>query len=743
MKQMFSKARQDRSGIALVIVLGLLSVLTILALSFSITMRTERMAAEYHVSAVSGRHLIDAALTEVMTDVLRNSLGNSVYPDWDTLPPPGGHTSSNFHMVDVLERYVPGSMLDAATSADNPNPDWIEIRDPTDDKFMGKYSYLIINCSGLLDANTVGEFEDQTTARRYGADVGEVRFGNLVLDEARDPESLKNLRDQIGRFENVPELIAMGTSGTIEPNFPIVQGTRADNFHVFSRFPTGYGVVEAAGVVARTNSAYIGGNPNTEWNETAIKTVLNETPSLPIPDVDMFYDVMHDFASPGYVPRNVDGVSFKRTPMLSEIIVSNTLQLVSSGPDTELVLRVHVDVETFYPFPQDPDSPPFTVQIDGTPTVQTPFPPLNAISLVDGPTPAQPGHSEFDLRLTKFVYESRVNTSVFPFFPPPFGIRVIFNGIDFTVNLGSDVVDRLTPSWPNDAFQIAGAFPPLLVDGDFLPYGTARGRSVNDPRMNYESSQWTAETPTPGETNINVSGSFPDEVGFMFSAQRPFASPGELSYLIYDETKPWQTVRLLGPDPDESARIVDRFTTRQPTAFDRGLVNINTRQTNALAAVFWGLPVERHPIVTDDISTAQVDDPLSATAAKALAEFMVSAIDGQARTMSEIAQYVETADMAALGSDTSKFFRESAIRNSLGLLGVRHNMFTVYIAVRTFPENYDPDTALPSGMTEEDMVMSETRAVAVVWRDPYLSGSSSGHEMFVRFFAILTDFGSF
>jgi len=73
---------------------------------------------------------------------------------------------------------------------------------------------------------------------------------------------------------------------------------------------------------------------------------------------------------------------------------------------------------------------------------------------------------------------------------------------------------------------------------------------------------------------------------------------------------------------------------------------------------------------------------------------------------------------------------------------VRHNLYTVFLAVRTFPDTFDPDD-VPSGMTEDDLVMSETRAVAVVWRDPYLSGSTPGHEMFVRFFAILTDLGSF
>jgi hypothetical protein len=442
------------------------------------------------------------------------------------------------------------------------------------------------------------------------------------------------------------------------------------------------------------------------------------------------------------VPRNVDGVSFKRTPMLSEIIVSNTLQLVSSGPDTELILRVYIDIETYYPFPNDPDSPPFIVSLSTLPTIDASYSGLGPVTQISGPVPPQPNHDEFDYRVTSFVFERR---GIFAGVPSINAIRVNVNTpFEFQVQLNGEIVDRLTPTWDvNSTYVFQAGFPPLVLDGEALALGDPVGMSINDPRFNYDSTQWEKVTITKEEQNTNFDAPNADEAAFMFSAQRPFASPGELSYLIYDETKPWQTVRLLGPDPDESARIVDRFTTRQPTAYDRGLVNINTRQTNALAAAFWGVPVERHPIVTDDISTAQVDDPLSATAAKALAEFMVSAIDGQARTMSEIAQYVETADMAALGSDTSKFFRESAIRNSLGLLGVRHNMFTVFIAVRTFPENYDPGAALPSGMTEEDMVMSETRAVAVVWRDPYLSGSTPGHEMFVRFFAILTDFGSF
>ena len=59
--------RQNRkSGVALVIVLGLLAVLTTLAVAFAIAMRVEHMAAQNYADAVRAENLVHAGFASAM-----------------------------------------------------------------------------------------------------------------------------------------------------------------------------------------------------------------------------------------------------------------------------------------------------------------------------------------------------------------------------------------------------------------------------------------------------------------------------------------------------------------------------------------------------------------------------------------------------------------------------------------------------------------------------------------------------
>ena len=66
---MKSKQKTSRTGSALVIVLGLLSVLLLMGIAFSITMRTERGGASNMRHAAMARHALDTALAHVMSDI--------------------------------------------------------------------------------------------------------------------------------------------------------------------------------------------------------------------------------------------------------------------------------------------------------------------------------------------------------------------------------------------------------------------------------------------------------------------------------------------------------------------------------------------------------------------------------------------------------------------------------------------------------------------------------------------------
>ena len=58
-----------QQGVALIMVLGLLSVMIIMAVSFAIAMRTERLAAGNYLDSVRAKQLVRGALHLAMADI--------------------------------------------------------------------------------------------------------------------------------------------------------------------------------------------------------------------------------------------------------------------------------------------------------------------------------------------------------------------------------------------------------------------------------------------------------------------------------------------------------------------------------------------------------------------------------------------------------------------------------------------------------------------------------------------------
>ena len=88
-------SRASKSGVAIVLVLGILSLLMVLAVSFAITMRVERAGAGNYARNVYAKHLTWAALGRAMeaidqhmassTDPYASSSNSVVYPEWEFL----------------------------------------------------------------------------------------------------------------------------------------------------------------------------------------------------------------------------------------------------------------------------------------------------------------------------------------------------------------------------------------------------------------------------------------------------------------------------------------------------------------------------------------------------------------------------------------------------------------------------------------------------------------------------------
>ena len=325
---------------------------------------------------------------------------------------------------------------------------------------------------------------------------------------------------------------------------------------------------------------FIGGNPQ-DWNMQELHDALMDIPpyhdTFEAPsDVQAFIDVMADYASEGYVPNNLQGLSFKRVPMINEVVISNTVQLIDADTGDSgayLFIRSYVNIETWYPFEEPTNMPPFEIRIgeEGVFMSQLipPYPGLQDNFTLVGATQAAitPGHTGYGLdgeyRVTTFTYEAHTHVNC-PSCPELFHLLAIELQIanPIEVILDGQVVDQVIANWPSTAFRFLGNISGAIDSGMEIPLGHAVSMSANDPRINWDPVQrWMQTMPTLGEMNATVHGLHWPEIHLpMRCAQRPFESITELTNLIYRVDLPWQTISI---DPEEwwnHLHIVDRLT---------------------------------------------------------------------------------------------------------------------------------------------------------------------------------------
>ncbi len=276
---MQGKTGKSRSGVALVVVLGLVAILLIVSVAFTIHMRVERAGAANLRHAAVARQVVKGALAaaiaaiddEVADDFAppwydednpgaltysRDYGGNvkhywkDTFASYDPNPNPDAveHIAASFFTPEV-EQYFPsgsaykGYALTHGISdprTDIQQPEWIPFRDD-DGGVMGRYAFFVMDTSGLLDASYVNRAD-----RWIGKDPGEIRLSEKLFLEEVLPGKAEDLADNMdadGRYESFAEFRALN-----EEKNPVIKNTRS--FSTFSYEPM------------RTNAVYIGGSAN-------------------------------------------------------------------------------------------------------------------------------------------------------------------------------------------------------------------------------------------------------------------------------------------------------------------------------------------------------------------------------------------------------------------------------------------------------------------------------------------------
>lgn len=703
-----------RSGIALILVLGFLSLLIIMAVGFAVSMRVERLVARSSLDHIKSRQLGEAALARVVWDV-NESVSNEMVASWSgdwvggVYESIGSGTKATNLMsgANLLSgyssNYVPRSMLAATMSAAD-NAEWLPFEYPsaTGTTRVGQYAYVVVDCSGLLDVNFDYSLTNNIArSRKLGESVYELQLTNALLREVstratnmmwcRVKANGQSLEKPWIRLETVPEippLLSRGFGGMA----PLQTNTGSVNLVTYSRIPRGY--LEGSSV----KQPYVIKDP---LDQSAMESAVS---SMGLPDPAGFVKNLLDYTDSNNVPMNLDSYCTEAVPLINEIVVSNSLTDVGGGTSVLYRNEYRIIAELWYPF-SNPNANSYSVRLIGRYLNVSPAP-----GTINQTIPVTaPGGS--------WTMGDFLTVTSTPMFALTNTLQVLNNAIVQTsvrVLEGVIEVDRV-----GNNLDTFASIPIGTVMTPPVPIVKSLSKSANDPRINWngvDGNQWVQQNNhTLGRTNDASVATFAaagaDGHTAMYVANRPLRAVGELGLLVYNANKPWQTISLL--DGTNYYPVLDLFTLRTNEVM-QGLINPNGYNSNVIATVFNRMPVERVP-----------DDPATIY----LTTAQLQALGG--RFTEKSIAFTNLSDLkfispqiAAVLPGLSVGFHESVARNSAGLFAPRQQLFAVFLAVQA--------------QDDDRNILAEQRGTGLIWRDPYVDGSGT-HATMVRNFRWLTE----
>jgi hypothetical protein len=201
----------------------------------------------------------------------------------------------------------------------------------------------------------------------------------------------------------------------------------------------------------------------------------------------------------------------------------------------------------------------------------------------------------------------------------------------------------------------------------------------------------------------------------------PMRGLQDFGFLLFDENRPWETIRLAGPDAMPVFEFFSESTNGVPAQVGR--INLNTPDEDALACAFLNATVFDF---TNSLSETRVT--LNAQPAKALAGLFTASDENWTNRVDAFSSITYQDLRTAVPGLATKWVCDDVIGRSYHLLGTRQNLFTILLAAQTGESE--------GGLFES---RSEARAVAVVWRDPYPDPVDDTHRCFVRLFRMLDE----
>jgi len=736
--------REKCEGAALIIVLGMLAILLILASAFSVNMRVERMAAGNARFGVSTRHMLLGAVARAV-DAIERETTNSAAPDWIVLSSSNGLEGAQLAWGEAM-KYIPAALKDAVEDAPAA---WESFPN-----MNGRYAYLVVNVSSFLDANVVGG-----QPRYAGTSPVEVTLG--CLPEVKDTNLLYQCRESDVRYETLKEF------GELQEGYGLTNDL-PDHFVVYSRYPFGYlkgtNIVTDVVSVKGEASDLLGSQLQIQQAFEKSGVPAQGAPPAPYPMPPLYVTAMvnmFDGIDDDRLPANLGGAYnaggwngpyVDAFPMFNEVSMRVQLQVTTNAAleKYQCAGAYYLSFECAYPFVHpDPTNGYKLAEISAVISNAAWAGDWNFTPSTPSPNPIQPPDQDLDILFGNHFWTYTANPAGFPNRPLPdepdipddltlfarvtVRVKDSDNKVVDGVQSNDPVVVRVTipnikdriVNWPN--------YPQMLV------IKTNVTAECIDPRLNWQggiaNGQWAiTNKPTIGTTNSAAMIAYRKEGcdgdGWMCVKQKPLESVGDIGNVFFG--KPWETIRLLRRTNavPEVHLVLDNFTLLDDTAKPRkGLFNINVNEHNAsaTAAVFTNMPVREY---------YQGSEQMCISNKNTLVSIHNALLDGGPYTnLSDIgnADWGAIADAMGFPADRplNEIDREAFIRNSAGMVGTRQNLFMILAAAGPF--RISPGIAAFRGDW-----LARSRAVAMVWRDPY-PDENGRHPCFVRLFKVLGD----
>ena len=704
-------------------------------------------------------------------------------------------------MVGEVEDWIPRRYQTPGVTNLMRNARWILVReDPTKStsRILGRYAYVGLDMSGGIDANliardmAVANNDARVASNRVRRSVRQVPM--RMLRETIDAGQFKKYREGWKGFDSLYALIRLTDGKPNDGN----DGSCSRWMDIRKECLPGPALASnlVTDLTPFSMSAFRGARYNKGsglWDPYVLITDSTAWTTELDPVKDQFggtipawiTDAMADYTGNDLVPKGLDYPSPKNVPMFNEVQVGLTLDetVVTPAVESTYRLRVSITPEFWYPFPSDDNKigTQFRVEDGGglvpevgggltpTPTavvwvqiLPQPNPPAGLIRFkLNWPPPAPPtpltvpakygGPYVTNISPSNLVYVMDLVSETGDPLPANLTVRIqgirLRKDIYLTTTLGGDKADKLPMG-----LDFPG--PPGGLNFATAPTYSI-GKSATDPRMNYDPNLWVEEAATLGEINIwnaAAQAKFKAEGTNMYCRNGPMETPAELGFISTGQAE-WETIDLC---TDEGANLMAKLVTdtnlfftgtKGATVWDstktnvfytNGTININTRSTNVLASAFVDLATHEVPNVDTDVNPANpLTEAQAGTLAQAITNATVAGSFSQAfQAGTDWAKIPAMQQGGLISADLNNNQRENLIRNTWGLFNPDNSLFTTIIIAQTIKEG---PTDVGIWNANDDIITGERRAVALVWRDPFKTGQSLHHEMFVRMFRHLND----